>query len=89
MFELRERLGENRRVIIVGVPHRHDEPYPNVDDLILRKNNLIKDFCDFHGYEFLNVDDSKRHFFTNHGLHFNVTGKRWLANKIQAAVNFL
>ena len=89
LFDLRERLGENRRVIIVGVPHRHDEPYPNVDDLILRKNNLLKDFCDFHGYEFLNVDDSKRHYFTNHGLHFNVTGKRWLANKIQTAVNFL
>ena len=89
LFKLRERVGEGRRVIIVGVPHRYDEPYPNVEKLIKRKNELLKDFCNHYNYKFLSVDDSRKSFFTNHGLHFNMTGKRWLAKKIQTAVDFL
>ena len=72
--KLREKVGNNRRVVMVGVPPRHDEIYPNVNDLIYRKNELIQNFCGFYSRD---------------GLHFNVTGKRWLANKIQTAVNFL
>ena len=89
MLKLREGLGRNRRVVIVGVPHRYDEPYPNVDKMIERKNVFLKDFCILHGYKFLNIDDGERHLFTRHGLHFNLTGKRWLANRIKTAVDFL
>ena len=101
LFKLREGLGANGRVVIVGVPHRYDKTYRNSnqvmpkdklvarDNLIREKNVLLKQFCDFHGYKFLNIDDSQRYFYTNHGLHFNMTGKRWLADKIQTAVNFL
>ena len=87
--KLREKVGNNRRVVMVGVPPRHDEIYPNVNDLIYRKNELIQNFCGFYGYTYLNVDDSDIYFYSRDGLHFNVTGKRWLANKIQTAVNFL
>ena len=91
LSELRERLDDNRRVVIVGVPPRHDDPdgFPNVKEIISRKNEFLRDFCDFYGWTFLSTDDSEKHFYTRHGLHYNVTGKRWLAKKIQTAVNFL
>ena len=89
LVRLKEKLGSNRRVIIVGVPHRHDEMYPNVEKLIQRKNELLKHFCDFYNYKFLSIDDSELYFYGKDGLHFNMTGKRWLAKKIQTAVDFL
>ena len=45
--KLRERVGKNRRVVIVGVPHRYDYIYPNIENQIAMKNELIKHFCDF------------------------------------------
>ena len=89
LSNLRGKLGNSKRLLIVGVPKRFDDPYPNVLDVIERKNNVIKTFCDIHGYTFLNIDDAKRSFFTKHGLHFNMYGKRWLSQKIQNAVAFL
>ena len=89
LIKLRERVGNSKKVIIVGVPGRHDNPYPNVSEVIQRKNELIKMFCDIHGYMFLNINNSERSHFTKHGLHFNKYGKFWLAQKIQNAVNFL
>ena len=38
---------------------------------------------------FLDIDDTRRPFYTKHGLHFNKSGKKWLAQKIQNTVNFL
>ena len=101
LFKLREGLGNKRRVVIVGVPHRYDKThrYTNQmltkkelsarEQLIKSKNELLRGFCNYHNYVFLNIDDSKRSDFTNHGLHFNMAGKRWLARKIQTAVRFL
>ena len=89
LSKLRGKMGNSKKVVVVGVPKRYDDPYPNVFDLIKRKNDMIKTFCDIHGYIFLNIDDSKRSFFTKHGLHLNMYGKRWLAEKIQSAVSFL
>ena len=89
LLKLREKVGANQKVLIVGVPNRYDYPYPNVEQVIARKNNLLKSFCDHYKYSFLPIDDSRRAFFTNHGLHFNRTGKQWLAQKIQNAVDFL
>ena len=89
LVKLKEKLGSNRRVVIIGVPHRHDEVYPNVEKLIQRKNELLKHFCDFYNYKFLSIDDSELYFYGKDGLHFNMTGKRWLAKKIQTAVDFL
>ena len=101
LFKIREGLGVNKRVVIVGVPHRYDEThrYNNKlltreeiiarNELIARKNELLNSFCHHWGYRFLSIDDSERHFFTRHGLHFNMEGKRWLAHKIQTAVHFL
>ena len=73
----------------MGVPHRYDEPYPFVDHLIERKNQLLYDFCKLNNYVFLSVDDIERNCFTKHGLHLNMAGKRRLAAKIQTAVSFL
>ena len=89
LFKLREKLGNNRKVVIVGVPHRYDSPYPYIENVIARKNDLLKNFCDYYGYKFLCIDKSQRSFFTKHGLHFNQKGKRWLAEKIQNTVDFL
>ena len=89
LFKLRSKLVNNRRVVVVGVPHRYDSPYPHIENVITRKNSLLKNFCDYHGYTFLSIDNSRRDFFTQHGLHFNRKGKRWLADRIQNAVNFL
>ena len=75
LFKLKEGLGEKRRVVIVGVPHRYDKTHRNSnqlltnaeiiarEQLIRNKNELLKDFCKFYNYEFLNIDDSKRSFF--------------------------
>ena len=101
LFKLRERLGVNGKAVIVGVPHRYDrtryrskellskKELADRDTLIADKNVLLKDFCKYHKYTFLNIDDSERCYFTQHGLHFNMTGKRWLARKIETAVYFL
>ena len=89
LSKIREGMGKNRRVVIVGVPHRYDEPYPFVDQLIERKNQLLYDFCKLNNYVFLSVDDIERNCFTKHGLHLNMAGKRRLAAKIQTAVSFL
>ena len=87
--KLRGKMGKSKKLVIVGVPKRFDHPYPNIADMIKRKNDLIKAFCNIHGYVYLNIDDAKKSFFTRHGLHFNMFGKRWLAQKIQNTVSFL
>ena len=89
LVKLKGKLGNSKNVVIVGVPNRHDDPYPGFQHVIERKNDTIKAFCNLNKYMFLNVNDSERRYFTKHGLHFNMTGKRWLAKKIQNAVNFL
>ena len=89
LVKLKGKLGNSKNVVIVGVPNRHDDPYPGFEQVIKRKNDTIKAFCSLNKYTFLTVDDSKRNYYTKHGLHFNMTGKRWLAKKIQDAVNFL
>ena len=89
LSKLRGKMGNSKNVIVVGVPKRYDDPYPHVFDMIKRKNEMIKTFCGIHGYIFLNIDDTKRSYFTKHGLHLNLHGKRWLAEKIQSTVSFL
>ena len=89
LIKLRERVDKRKNVVIVGVPKRYDMPDTDVHNVIKRKNDLLKVFCDLHGYVFLNIDNSKRSYFTKHGLHFNKFGKSWLAQKIQNTVNFL
>ena len=88
--ELKNKIGDKKNVVIVGVPQRYDRDphlYQDVTSVIKRKNDLIKSFCDFFKLKYLNIDGSKREYFTNHGLHFKYSGKKWLAGKIQTAVN--
>ena len=87
---LRSKIGNKKRVIIVGVPKRYDldpDCYPNMMKVIERKNEMVKRFCDFYNYKYLCLANSKREYFTKHGLHFNKLGKRWLAERIQGAAD--
>ena len=85
---LKQKLVDKQRVVVVGVPNRYDpDRPPNVEEVIRRKNDLMKNFCDFYKYKFLDISDNERSYFTKHGLHMNNRGKWWLASRIQAAVN--
>ena len=87
--DLKKRIGNSKNVIVVGVPKRFDEDkhYPHIAELVQPKNDLIKQFCNFHNLKYLNIDNSRREHFTRHGLHFNRhIGKKWLAEQIKTAV---
>ena len=88
---LKLKLKNKEKVVVIGVPNRYDAGRPpNVEEVIRRKNELIQSFCSFYKYKYLDISDSKREYFTDHGLHMKNNGKWWLAARIQAAAsNFL
>ena len=85
--DLKTKIGDKKNVVVVGVPQRYDLDPRLCQGAINRKNDVIKSFCDFYKLKYLNIDDSRREYFTGHGLHFKYNGKKWLAGKIQTAVN--
>ena len=85
--KLKNKMGNGKKLVVVGVPNRHDRDAEHMIGMINHKNDVIKNFCYFYGYKYLNIDDSKREYFTKHGLHFNKRGKLWLADKIKSAAN--
>lgn len=68
-----------KRVILVGLPPRHDEPALN--PVVSQVNaRLHKIASEFQNVEFLSLDSFPRSAFTVHGLHLNQRGKKLLAS---------
>lgn len=80
---LRRRLQEMRgtNVIVFSIPRRYDlASWSCVNKEVDRANEEISKACKYFNY----VDLSKlgHRFHTNHGLHLNMLGKRFVIDKI-------
>lgn len=68
-----------KRIILVGLPTRHDNPSLNATvDLI--NSNLLALSSKYDNVVFLPVNSIPRSAFTHHGLHLNFKGKTILSN---------
>lgn len=76
------------QLIVLGIPHRHNEVPRNVTDLpVQRANAKLKELCSrFPNTVFIDVTDVPRSSFTSHGLHLNQRGKKQIADKIASAL---
>ncbi|KAG8244613.1 hypothetical protein J6590_019869 [Homalodisca vitripennis] len=72
------------QVIVATLPHRHDlppqDPVHKWTDLV---NSYIKELCErLQGVHLLDFNRIDRKFFTNHGMHLRLDGKRELARLV-------
>jgi hypothetical protein len=81
------RLPSSTRVVLLGVPPRHDRPYlnPKANQL----NSALKKIAqEQKGIQYENpFTDFRRQHFTRHGLHMNGSGKRLLVNCLGKVCN--
>ncbi|XP_039300172.1 uncharacterized protein LOC120355632 [Nilaparvata lugens] len=88
---LRRRLSDLRhtRVLVFDVPHRYDLPdWSCVNKLVEWANIQIRKTCKrFGNVTLLELGKLGRRFHTNHGLHLNNMGKRYIADQILRELN--
>ncbi|KAG8283366.1 hypothetical protein J6590_018957 [Homalodisca vitripennis] len=69
------------RVIVSTIPQRHDLPVDHiVNQTTTAVNHYIEKLCArCEGAQLLNINSIERRWFTRHGLHLRLSGKRILA----------
>ncbi|KAG8242962.1 hypothetical protein J6590_055685 [Homalodisca vitripennis] len=69
------------RVIVSTIPQRHDLPVDHiVNQTTTAVNHYIEELCArCEGAQLLNINSIERRWFTRHGLHLRLSGKRILA----------
>ncbi|KAG8289593.1 hypothetical protein J6590_101237, partial [Homalodisca vitripennis] len=69
------------RVIVATIPQRHDLPVDHiVNQTTTAVNHYIEELCArCKGAQLLNINSIERRWFTRHGLHLRLSGKRILA----------
>lgn len=74
----------NRKVVLVDLPQRFDlKHWSLVNEEVRKTNSLIKDLCcKYPNVSLVQASSAKRHLHTQHGMHFNRRGKKWLAHEI-------
>jgi hypothetical protein len=80
----------NTNIIVVNIPHRHDLAMESRTNLEIQafSAKLNKTAKSFRHVALLEID-SKRKYFTKHGLHLNNAGKEWLAKLIATQIDKL
>jgi hypothetical protein len=75
-------------IILVDLPKRHDlAGWSCVNTEVNNTNSAIKELCDKHeNVTLVKASMAERTQHTRHGLHLNLKGKKWLANKIVESV---
>jgi lysophospholipase L1-like esterase len=79
---------KNTNVVYVNIPHRFDlTPTSIVNQEIVKANIELRDICkDFKNVTLINTSNCGRLCHTKHGQHFNLKGKRVLANTILQSI---
>jgi hypothetical protein len=77
------------RVVVVGIPARHDlPPWSCVNKEIVKANRVFFKITQaFTNTSFVDINNLERRCFTNHGLHLNDHGKTVLASGITSHIN--
>ncbi|KAG8286034.1 hypothetical protein J6590_069444 [Homalodisca vitripennis] len=72
------------RVIVATIPQRHDLPVDHiVNQTTTTVNHYIEELCArCEGFQLLNINSIERRWFTRHGLHLRLSGKRILAGRL-------
>ncbi|KAG8264398.1 hypothetical protein J6590_011690 [Homalodisca vitripennis] len=76
------------RVIVATIPQRHDLPVDHiVNQTTTAVNHYIEKLCArCEGAQLLNINSIERRWFTRHGLHLRLSGKRILAGLLRSLV---
>lgn len=79
----------NNRVVLVDLPVRHDlKSWSVVNEEIRKTNLLLKELSSrYANVDFVEASLAERSLHTQHGMHFNRRGKRWLALEISKLVS--
>ncbi|KAG8334342.1 hypothetical protein J6590_092536 [Homalodisca vitripennis] len=71
------------RLIVATLPHRHDLPINHaINEEVVLVNAYIEELAIRHNIQVLDFNKISRMYFTRHGLHLTMRGKRLLAKLI-------
>ncbi|KAG8320096.1 poly(A)-specific ribonuclease [Homalodisca vitripennis] len=79
----------DKRVVLVDIPNRYDLLEWSCINVEIRKTNTALKIMskDNSNVIFVESSSAERHLHTAHGMHFNLNGKRWLAERICEALD--
>ncbi|KAG8255651.1 hypothetical protein J6590_087731 [Homalodisca vitripennis] len=79
----------DKRVVLVDIPNRYDLLEWSCINVEIRKTNTALKIMskDYSNVIFVESSSAERHLHTAHGMHFNLNGKRWLAERICEALD--
>lgn len=85
--QLTSRL-KTATVIVATLPHRHDLSKNHLKNQQTKKVNLfLEELCEQHsGLTLFDFNKIRRKFFTRHGMHLSMSGKKVLARLLVDAV---
>lgn len=88
VLDLETTLGKmsSQKVILVGLPARHDNPSLNTS-VNKVNSDLLSLSSKYNNVTFLSLSSIPRFAFTRHGLHLNFKGKHMLANLLADSMN--
>ncbi|KAG8324035.1 hypothetical protein J6590_101925 [Homalodisca vitripennis] len=69
------------QLVVATMPHRYDPDNPIHDETML-VNAFIEELAARHDIQVLRLDTISRKYFTRHGLHLSMRGKRLLAEML-------
>ncbi|KAG8261433.1 hypothetical protein J6590_072579, partial [Homalodisca vitripennis] len=72
------------QLVVATMPHRHDlqDPDNPIRDETMLVNAFIEELAARHDIQVLRLDTISRKYFTRHGLHLSMRGKRLLAEML-------
>ncbi|KAG8251760.1 hypothetical protein J6590_072601 [Homalodisca vitripennis] len=72
------------QLVVATMPHRHDlqDPDNPIHDETMLVNAFIEELAARHDIQVLRLDTISRKYFTRHGLHLSMRGKRLLAEML-------
>ncbi|KAG8255362.1 hypothetical protein J6590_094488 [Homalodisca vitripennis] len=72
------------QLVVATMPHRHDlqDPDNPIHDETMLVNAFIDELAARHDIQVLRLDTISRKYFTRHGLHLSMRGKRLLAEML-------
>ncbi|KAG8281494.1 hypothetical protein J6590_057640 [Homalodisca vitripennis] len=91
LMSISETLNQvkEKNVVLVDVPNRYDLPeWSCVNKEIQKTNFEVKEIVKiYNNVRLVEASNAGRELFTRNGMHFNIKGKRWLAQEIINVIN--
>jgi hypothetical protein len=77
----------NTNLIVIDIPHRHDQPYSShMNEEIRYFHSKLKNIAKLYNHVMVLESNVSRNCFTHHGLHLNGLGKGLLAKQIASLI---